>query len=367
MKSLRKIFAMLGLTAVLAVAGCAGGSAHSDVEKAKDLPPLSELTAVEDPSAYEGPTTVKIPAVDFKPIDKKATPQLPVTVTSHNLSGETQVTVEGVDRVLALSLTGSLADYVYAYGFADKLVGRDISTELPGYEDLPVVTRNGHSIDPEAVLDLNPTLIITDGSIGPVDVIEQLADAGVPVVFTNNASTFEQSYEQGRHIAEILGVPELADPLITDLQKNIEAKIAEVQHLIPTDEAKKPRAAFLYIRGEGVFYLFGEGSGIDTIFAALGVVDVAKEIGWVGERPMNDEALVKANPDTILVMTKGLASVDGVDGLLEVHPAVALTDAGKKRRVIDAPDTSLFTGATRAPQVIDALARAFYAPDSLAE
>ena len=49
------------------------------------------------------------------------------------------------------------------------------------------------------------------------------------------------------------------------------------------------------------------------------------------------------------------------------NPAVALTDAGKKRRVIDAPDTSLFTGATRAPQVIDALARAFYAPDSLAE
>ncbi|MBP6685627.1 MAG: ABC transporter substrate-binding protein, partial [Leucobacter sp.] len=114
-----------------------------------------------------------------------------------------------------------------------------------------------------------------------------------------------------------------------------------------------------------VYYLFGEGSGIDELLASLGVVDVADEVGWKGERPMTDEALVSMDPDIIIVMSKGLTSTDGIDGLIEAQPSVALTTAGKNRRIIDIDDTLLFASAGRTPDVIDALARAIYAPDSL--
>ncbi|MBM6672232.1 ABC transporter substrate-binding protein, partial [Phocaeicola coprophilus] len=81
------------------------------------------------------------------------------------------------------------------------------------------------------------------------------------------------------------------------------------------------RMLFLYLRGNsGIYYLFGEGSGADVLIDSLGGVDVAKEIGLDGERPMTDEAMVAADPDLILVMTDGLASVGGVDALLESKP-----------------------------------------------
>ncbi len=355
-----------GVTVMLLLAGCAGAHTSVNDSAQSQLPPLSEITPADNPATVTGPSTVPTQAGQIRPIAENVKPQLPATVTSFARSGETEVTVESVERIVPLSLSGAVADYVRAYGFTEQIVGRDVSTSIPGKnEQIPVVTRNGHSIDAESVLSLNPSLVITDGTIGPVDVVEQLADAGVAVVFVSAASNYEQSYKQAEQVAAALGVPQLAPELITRTRAEIAAKETEIAQLRPADESKIPSAAFLYMRGAGVFYLFGEGSGIDALFASLGVRDVAKEIGWQGQRPMNDEALVVADPQVLLVMTKGLESVGGVDGMLTTHPATALTTAGKNRRVIDVADTALFTSAVRVPQVLDGLARAFYAPDSL--
>jgi iron complex transport system substrate-binding protein len=79
---------------------------------------------------------------------------------------------------------------------------------------------------------------------------------------------------------------------------------------------------------------------------------------------MTDEAMVAANPDLILVMTDGLESVGGVDGLLADKPAIALTTAGQHRRFVDMADGDILSFGPRTPAVLDALARAIYAPGS---
>ena len=122
---------------------------------------------------------------------------------------------------------------------------------------------------------------------------------------------------------------------------------------------------FLYVRGQsGVYYLFGEESGADSLIRALGGVDVAGEIGWKGMRPVTDEALVDANPDLLIMMTKGLESVGGVDGLVEHLPAIAQTDAGRNRRVVDMSDTTVLSFGPASADVLDALAVAVYAPEA---
>jgi iron complex transport system substrate-binding protein len=110
-----------------------------------------------------------------------------------------------------------------------------------------------------------------------------------------------------------------------------------------------------------VYYLFGRGSGADSLITALGAVDVASEAGVEGMRPVNPEALIKAKPDVILVMTKGLESVGGPEGLLQV-PGVAQTPAGLHHRFVDMADSQILSFGPRTPGVLDALARAFYAP-----
>ncbi|CDK01925.1 ABC-type transporter, periplasmic subunit (fragment) [Microbacterium sp. C448] len=77
---------------------------------------------------------------------------------------------------------------------------------------------------------------------------------------------------------------------------------------------------------------------------------------------MTAEALVAAQPDVLVMMTDGLASVDGIDGLLERIPALAQTPAGQHRRVVDMADTEILSFGPRSAQIIRALARALYAP-----
>jgi iron complex transport system substrate-binding protein len=79
-------------------------------------------------------------------------------------------------------------------------------------------------------------------------------------------------------------------------------------------------------------------------------------------KPMTDEALVAADPDLVLVMTDGLASAGGVDGLLASKPALALTTAGQNRRFVDMADGVVLGFGPRSASVLDALARAVYAP-----
>lgn len=356
------------VAAALAVTGCQTGSVRSNQVSSTmvDLPALSTLTPVEDPTSWQGPSSVPIGGPTLGPVAERPEQDLPATVTSHDHLGDTEVVVEDASRVLAISMTGTLAELTYALGLGNTLVGRDISTNLPGLEDLPVVTGTGHTLDTESIVALEPTLVLTDNSVGSADVMLQLRDVGIDVVVIDRANDPETTYETTRQVAAALGVAPLAETLITQLDAAIGAKIAEIQALIPEDETLRPRVAFLYIRGQqGVYYLFGDGSSATSLLSALGVVDVAKEIGWVGEKPMTDEALVAADPDIILVMSKGLNSAGGVDGLLAAQPSIALTSAGMNRRIIDADDTLIFAGGTRIPDILDGLARAVYAPNSL--
>lgn len=359
---------VLALGLALALTGCqvGGHGTDLDTQQSVDLPALDTLTPLADPTSYVGPTTALVGAANVPPLTTRPKAKLPVTVQSKDRAGDVAVEVTDTSRVLAVSLTGTLSDVVYHLGLSDQLIGRDAVTEFPGSKDLPLVVRQGHDIEAESVLGLQPTLILTDLSIGGIDFVNTMRNAGIPVVIVNRAIDAETSSEVTRQVAAALGVADAAEQLNAKVAEAIAAKEQEVARLIPSDGAKIPRVAFLYVRGQaGIFYLFGEGSGVDGLLTSIGAIDVAEEVGWKGERPMTDEALIKMNPDVLLVMTKGLESAGGVDGLLAAQPAIGLTAAGRNKRIVDIDDGKLFASGTRIPDVIDALARAIYAPDSL--
>ncbi|MGB3413795.1 MAG: ABC transporter substrate-binding protein [Microbacteriaceae bacterium] len=297
------------------------------------------------------------------PLLQNPSVHLPTTVTSYDRGGNRQITVTDTSRVLALSMNGNLASMVYALGLGDQLIARDVVTDEPELEHLPIVTRAGHSIEAETIIGLNPSLIISDGSIGPLDVVIQLREAGITVVFVERDSSFEGSYRIAQQVGDALGSSEAGTELSNLLREEIEQKSAEIQRLVPQDAENQLRIAFLYLRGAAkIYYLFGAESGADTLIHALGGVDIATELGWVGMRPVTDEALIELNPDLLLLMSDGLQSVGGVDGLFETLPALKLTQAGINRRVVDMADTEVLSFGVDMAGVLDALARAIYAP-----
>lgn len=356
------------LSGALLLTGCSGDDPHgSDAPgvSAEPLVPLSELDVLDDPRSYEGPSTAVLQHTEIEPVEEDPARELPATVTSYGSDGSgSEVTVEKTDKVVAADLGGNISVTIAGLGFADSLVGVDQSTTLPSLQDLPRVTSGGHTVNAESIIQLKPDLVITDGSVGPRDVIEQLEDVGIQVVFVKNEASFAGAEDLARQVAAIYGNPGAGEKLADRIADEVEAKKAEIAEIAPTDPDQKVRIAFLYLRGTaGVYYLFGEESGADQLIDALGAVDVAGELGWDGMKPMTDEALVAANPDLILVMTEGLDSVGGVDGLLDEKPAVAVTAAGEHRRFVDMEDGTILSFGPRSAGIIDALARAVYAPE----
>lgn len=334
------------------------------VPNAPTLTPLTDLDLLADPRAYTGPSTATLAWPGVVPLDNPGVPVLPTTVTSHDKAGDRQVEVADASRVVAVDIAGSLAITLSGLGLTDHLVGRDSSTELPGTEHLPVVTQGGHVINPEAVLALKPTLVITDGSVGPVDAFQQLRDAGITVVFVGDQTGFEGAQEMARQVGAAVGLADAGERLAARIGDEVAQVRAQIEAIAPA-EGERLRMVFLYLRGSaGVYYVFGSSSGAGDLIRALGGVDAAADAGIGDMAPLTDEAMLAVNPDLILVMTRGLDSVGGVDALIAQRPAIALTQAGVNRRVVDMEDREILAFGPRSAAVLDALARAIYAPES---
>lgn len=329
------------LVAVLALAGCGGVATSADGNR-------------ETPSALalSGPATARLDDEDVHPIVSDPAPALPVTVRSFDGA---DVRVSSVDRIVAVDLYGTLGEIVFSLGLGDRMVGRDPSTGFPSAADVPVVTSGGHDLNAEAILDLNPTVVLTDTSIGPPEVQQQLRSAGVPVVFFDPARTLAGVPAHIRAVAAALGVPAVGEKLVS----NVDAEIKSARALAPS--GAKPRLTFLYVRGSaGVYLMSGPGSGADAMIEAVGAVDVGTDIGLDKPFvPITSEGMLNAQPDVILVMTEGLESIGGVDGLLRV-PGVAQTPAGQSRRIVDVADTDLLGFGPRVGRTITALAKVLY-------
>lgn len=363
----RVLPALLTAALLVGLTGCAQPTADAAAPGAPtdDCPQasvaLADLDLVDDVRTVAGPSTACLSSHAIEPVDDDSAPELPVTVTD---SEGRQVTVTSADRILPIDISGTIASTVFALGLGDQVVGRDSSTQFSGTEELPVVTKTGHSLNAEAILELAPTVVLTDTTIGPKEVRQQLRDAGIAVVVISSDRRIDTTDDLVTEIATALGVPSRGTALIERLDGELETAKAEIAAVIPADEGDRARMLFLYVRGSAnVYYIFGEDSGADSLIDAVGGVDVAEEIGWQGMKPMTAEALVEAQPDVLVMMTDGLDSVDGIEGLIERIPAVAETPAGRNRRVIDMADSEILSFGPRSADIIEALARALYAPE----
>ena len=333
--------APLAVVLALVLAGCGPSDAS-----APGLPTTPSLAQV-------GPATVTLDTNAIEEITPAPAPVLPVTVTSFD--GE-QVTVTDASRILAVDLYGTFSEIVFSLGLGDNVIGRDTATGFSQAAHLPLVSGSGHDLNVETILALNPTVILTDTSIGPPEVLAQLRSAGIPVVFLDPARTLPGIAEHITAVAAALGVPETG----VELNARVSTQIAAARALMP-ESATPARIAFVYVRGTaGVYLMGGPGSGADSLIDALGAQDAGTAIGLTQSfTPITSEGMINAAPDVLLVMSAGLKSVGGVDALLAL-PGLGQTPAGENRRVIDVSDTQLLSFAPSTARTLTALAGALY-------
>lgn len=254
--------------------------------------------------------------------------------------------ISSAKRVIALA-NGS-AEILVSLGLKQILIGRDIASTEEVLLDIPIVT-SGHQVVAENILKLNPDLVLIDDATGPLTAIKTLRENGIEIVQVRQAWTLSDINLKIADIAAAVG----ANSSGAALSAKINQSLSEVKQA-----DRKARIAFLYLRGGNSIYLLGgKGSGADSLITAINSVDAGAEFSQDPFTPVSAEVLAELNPDVILVMSKGLASVGGVAGL-KTLPGVAQTTAGKQGRILAVDDSLLLSFGPRTPDLILQMAAA---------
>jgi iron complex transport system substrate-binding protein len=285
----------------------------------------------------------------------RAPERVPVMPTTGNgLDGE-RVKVRSSARIV--SLNGDFTEVIYALGLGKRLVGADTSATFPAAARAKQNIGYQRQLSAEGILSLRPTVVIGSTLAGPTSVLRQIDGAGVPTVVLPEDDTVRAPVNKIRNIARVLGVPRRGAVLAARVTRQLRAQSRAAARL--ARGKRRPRVAFLYLRGPRVQLIGGRASRSNTVIRYARGVDVGAEVTRRDFVPISAEALVAAKPDVLVVTDSGLASVGGVAGLLRI-PGVAQTPAGRARRVLAYDDQLLLGLGPRLPSAVRKLAVGLY-------
>lgn len=241
------------------------------------------------------------------------------------------------NSVKIVTVGGSATEIVYALGAGEKLVGVDTSSVYP--EDATKLPQVGYqrTLSAEGVLSLKPTVVFAVPEAGPPSAIQQIENAGIKIVRVSNEPTVEGTKAKIRQIAEVLQSKEKGEEVV----KNLENEIAEAEKIVSA-QTNKPKVVFVYSRGAGAAQVGGKNTPADAMIKLAGGENPIQD--FADYKPLTPEALIAAQPDFILLPSRGLAAMGGMENVLKM-PGVSETPAGKNKKII-AIDDMLLLGFT---------------------
>lgn len=239
-------------------------------------------------------------------------------------------TAPGATRAVVISQAYS--EIIWALGAQDAVVGVDYSSTWPP-EVKKVQTVGYHrALSAEGLLSLKPTVIITDGNIGPPQVVAQLEQLNVPIkTFTAKNDSIDGAKalmrEMGAYFHKEARAEELCKKLDDDMARAL-------------DEAKKysdhPKVAIIhYGRASNVYLLVGASGSGDAGAAGqmvrwAGGVPAIEKAGMT--RMASPEIVAQANPDVVLLTEFGYDQLGSKEKILEL-PGVSTSNAARNGRI----------------------------------
>ncbi|MDN5864543.1 MAG: ABC transporter substrate-binding protein [Gammaproteobacteria bacterium] len=233
-----------------------------------------------------------------------------------------------------ITLGGDITATVFALGAGECIVADDTTSEYPpAAKKLP---RVGYlrSLNAEGVLALRPDTIIASEDAGPPTAIRQLRKAGVEVILLPEKHTVDGTITKIKKIAEVLGREQSGKRIVARMGATLDALDKKLGSI-----GQPKRVIFLLTMGGSPM-----AGGTDT--AANGIIELAGGInaaaGFSGYKPLSAEAMVRLEPDVILVMVESTKTRGGTDFVYGIS-GVKLTPAGRSHRIY-AIDGTLMLG-----------------------
>ncbi|MCC7358942.1 MAG: cobalamin-binding protein [Anaerolineales bacterium] len=172
--------------------------------------PLPTVVPTEAPTEAPAPTDTAAPA-----------PTEDSTITVVDSLGR-EVTLTAPPQKI-VSLAPSNTEILFALGAGDRLIGRDEFSDYPAEAlDVPSIGSLYPSVNTEAVVALEPDLVLAAGITNPDDV-QKLADLGLTVFTTRIAGTIDDIYADITDVGTLIGKDEAAAALVAQMQARVAA------------------------------------------------------------------------------------------------------------------------------------------------
>lgn len=249
-----------------------------------------------------------------------------------------------------ITLSSAITETVYGLGLGADIVATDVTSMSPkAAAALPRVSKN-RSLSAEGILTFRPTIVLAPAGDMPAAVLKHLRQSGVTVVTLTQEFTEKGAYKFIQQIADALHVSQTGKTVVNRTKVTMD----KIMEMVKKETAgqKKPAVLFIYARGTGTMSVSGKGSSLDALIEMAGGRNAVQEFAEF--KPYTTEALVKANPDVILMFDFGASSLGGKEAILKM-PGLRLTEAGKHGRILVMNSALLVNFSTRLPESVMAL------------
>jgi iron complex transport system substrate-binding protein len=273
-------------------------------------------------------------------------------VTIEDAAGH-RVNVQDTSRIV--SIGGAVTEILYGLGLEKKIIAVDTTSLYP-----PQAAGDKKSVgymrqlSPEGVLGLAPTLIVTIEGAGPKETMTILQSAGIPLVVAPD-------HFNGEGIVEKIDLIAKATDAVTRGQCVIERVRADLSALaaIKGGIGRSKRVLFVLSFVSGRAMVAGRNTAADGIIQLAGATNAIAE--FEGYKPINDEAVIAARPDVVLVMERG-SGQNLTSEAVFTQPAFGATPAAATKAFVSMEGLYLLGFGPRTARAARDLAAAIY-PD----
>ncbi len=257
-----------------------------------------------------------------------------------------------LDRVVCVSK--QINEFVYDIGAENHIVARDLTSIYPPeITKLPSVGYH-RALSAEGIISMKPTLVLTDGNVGPTSVLDQVRKVGIPVETMAPGSSLDSAQVLMAHLGERFNRKPAADSVIATWKAGMDSIWSDTAAFAAEGHGTRPRVMFIHFGQIGNNYLaLKSGQPADQMLRWAGGVNAIDSVG--GMSRVTPELIARAAPDVIIATDVGFDRFGSADKFLEL-PGVALTPAGKSKKIYRITEQEIMYYGPRTPGVVRKIA-----------
>ncbi|HTL09598.1 MAG TPA: ABC transporter substrate-binding protein [Chitinophagaceae bacterium] len=232
-------------------------------------------------------------------------------------------------RIVCLSK--QLTEMMFALGKGSSLVAVDLSSTYPDSAKLLKTVGYHRALSAESIIAMAPDLVIHSNDIGPENVLPQITRAGLQVHAFGGANTIDSARLLLAALGAYFQVQDKAAAVIQEMDKGL-ARAADSLKAMHLQDSVKVMIIHFGLRNNNYFVMSGRNGAGDQMIRLAG----ARPALYDGKaaREMSAEAVAVANPDIIIATDYGFDKMGSMDKFIATVPGVALTNAGKNKRIV---------------------------------